>query len=390
MASISGLTNSGAQDRLGILLVEDNLLDARLLQEKLQADNLYTQFEFTHAPTLTQGLQRLAAGRFDVAMLDLNLPDSQGLETLEKTLAAAPTLPIIVFTGATDEQAGMEAVRRGAEDYLMKNDASGATIARAIRYAVERNRITTQLRALNETLEQRVAERTRLAEHRSEQLRALAMELTQVEQHERRRLAQILHDNLQQLLVGAKFGLSAAQRMTTEPKVLQALRNACDVMDQSIGISRSLTVQLSPAILYEASLDKALAWLAQLMKQQHGLEVELDLDETIDPIDEDIRILLFHAVRELLFNVIKHAQVTTVRLRTGVAGSSQVCVMVEDQGVGFVCGPSSLRAGGFGLFSIRERLEVLGGRLEVQSTPGQGTRAVLLAPIHRGNGQADE
>ena len=154
-----------------------------------------------------------------------------------------------------------------------------------------------------------------------------------------------------------------------------------ELIDESITSSRSLTAELSPPILHEAGLEAGLGWLARRMSDKHGLWVELEMEE-IPPLPDDLKIMLFESVRELLFNVVKHAHTlsSTISLRR-VDGFLQL--MVSDEGAGF--DPKALpRAGesgrGFGLFSVRERLELFGGKLEVQSIPDQGTRICIFAP----------
>lgn len=228
-----------------------------------------------------------------------------------------------------------------------------------------------QLRELNLALERR-----------AEQLRAMASELTLAEQRERRRLAQILHDHLQQLLVAAKIKLGILRRRQNEPELGQSLVQIDELLSESIRSSRSLTVDLSPPILYDAGLRPALEWLTRHMREKHGLVVEIESNTELPRLGEDTRILVFQAVRELLFNVVKHAGVAQARLRLEV-DSRQLLVVVEDAGVGFdLTGPDDGEPspGGLGLFSIRERLEVLGGRLLIHTSPGHGTRAEISVP----------
>jgi PAS domain S-box-containing protein len=142
-----------------ILLVEDSPSDAELLQEAVR-QVAYDQFHFTHVETLTEALAQARQQRFDVMLLDLSLPDSTGRETFLRARAAAPDLPIVVMTGLVDEATGLEAVREGIQDYLSKGHADGAQIARAVRYAVERQRTEFELRQARDELAQRVAERT--------------------------------------------------------------------------------------------------------------------------------------------------------------------------------------------------------------------------------------
>lgn len=240
-----------------------------------------------------------------------------------------------------------------------------------------------QLEAVNQTLEQRVAERTAEAEARTAQLRKLAAELTRTEQRERRRFAQMLHDHLQQLLVGAKFNASILDRRLTDPDVRRYLGYVIDLLDQSIAASRSLTIELSPPILFEGKLVPSLQWLARWMQENHGLNVTIGSSEEVYPIDPDTRVLLFQCVRELLLNIVKHAGVKEAQIRLKRIDGS-IHIEVEDKGVGF--DPASLKigAGGFsglGLLNIQERLILHGGRLEIESAAGAGTRMRLTAPM---------
>ena len=222
-------------------------------------------------------------------------------------------------------------------------------------------RVRDRTADLSETvsaLETEVTRRT-LAEDvlrtRSEQLRLLASELTLAEQRERRRLADVLHDDLQQLLVGAKFRLSSLNR-SPEEDTRQAASQVEELIDESIERSRSLTGELSPPILHQGGLGPALEWLTVWMEQKHGLKVDLQIQDGVIVESEDMRVLLFQAVRELLFNTVKHANVKKAEVSL-VGVDDHVEVTVSDIGVGFdpeASIPRQGRSGGFGLFSIRE------------------------------------
>ncbi len=233
-----------------------------------------------------------------------------------------------------------------------------------------------QLREFNENLEQLVARRTAEADQRAEQLRRMASVLAQTEQRERRRLAQVLHDHLQQLLVAAKLNIGLLRNRTRESTLLAPLGQVNELLDQAIGASRSLTVELSPPILYEAGLRAALEWLAERKSEKYNLIVTVEGDEEAEPENEDVRVLLFHSVRELVFNIVKHAGTDRARVRLGLDGESHITVSVIDQGKGIDDGATE----GFGLLSIRERLEMIGGDLLVDSAPGRGTTVTLRAP----------
>jgi signal transduction histidine kinase len=373
-----------------LLLVEDGIADARLLQHVL-GEASEESFQMTHVELLAEAVNCLQSNSFDAILLDLSLPDSRGLGTVARVNEVAPHLPIIVLTGLDDKAMGMEAVRQGAQDFLIKGQVGGRLLARAIRYAIERKQTEQQLKSLNETLEQRVAERTTVATRRASQLQALAAELTHTEHRERRRLAQILHDHLQQLLYAARLGLETLRRREPiDPATQETIEQIDGLLGECIAESRSLTLQLCPPVLHEAGLAAAVEWLGRYVEQTHGLSVEVEVDPQAEPESEAVRILLFEAARELLFNVVKHAETGHARLSLATASDDRICLMVSDEGAG--CVPTEPQNGqtkssGFGLFSIRERLELLGGRLEINTAPGRGTQVSVFSPRCQGSAE---
>jgi signal transduction histidine kinase len=373
-----------------LLLVEDNSADATLLKYML-AEVAEESFEVTHVERMAEAVRRLAGDSFDAILLDLSLPDSRGVQTIVQVNALAPHLPIVVMTGMDDKKTALEAVRRGAQDFLIKGQSGGWLLARSIRIAMERKQTERQLKALNETLEQRVAERTATATRRAAQLQALAAELTQTEHRERRRLAQILHDHLQQLLYAARLGLETLRsRDSTDPSTRETIEQIDGLLGECIAESRSLTLQLCPPVLHEAGLAAAVEWLGRHMEQTCGLNVEVSVDPRSEPESEAVRILLFEAARELLFNVVKHAETAHARLALSAMPDDGVCLTVSDEGAG--CAPTDAESAptnssGFGLFSIRERLELMGGHLEIETAPGRGTCVTVRASRRHGDGE---
>ena len=149
-----------------VLLVEDSPSDAALVKESLAEDGV-GQFAFTHVETLAEAIQQAQRASFEVALLDLTLPDSSGRETFLRARAEAPALPIVVMTGVEDEAMGLEAVRHGIQDYLIKGQTTGRQTARSIRYAIERKRSEEALKQAEaalqqerDQLEEKVRERT--------------------------------------------------------------------------------------------------------------------------------------------------------------------------------------------------------------------------------------
>jgi signal transduction histidine kinase len=192
----------------------------------------------------------------------------------------------------------------------------------------------------------------------------------------------MLHDQLQQLLIAAKFRVGALRGRVSGEEQLKAVEQVDELLDESIKASRVLTIELSPPILYDAGLVPALEWLARWMREKHGLTTAVDAREEAEPASEDVRALVFEAVRELLFNVVKHAQIDEATVLVERTPANEIAVTVEDTGAGFdPAAAQDRRSGaGFGLFSIRERIGLIGGRMDMQTVPGKGTRVILRVP----------
>jgi PAS domain S-box-containing protein len=230
--------------------------------------------------------------------------------------------------------------------------------------------------------EEHLAERTALAEWRASQLQRLTAELTQAEERERRRLARVLHDHLQQILVAAKLEIFQMGKRMQAGGLAAGTERIRNLLDEAIEESRSLATELSPPVLYEQGLAAGLQWLGQQTQAKLLLTTSVQADATAEPNDDTIRVFLFQAARELILNAAKHGRPTSVTISLSNVDEGYLRLTVTDDGVG--CDPNRLSSGsgeaGFGLFSIRERLALIGGSLEITSTPGQGTKATMTAP----------
>jgi PAS domain S-box-containing protein len=215
-----------------------------------------------------------------------------------------------------------------------------------------------------------------------EQLRSLASELSSIEERERHHIATELHDNISQTLAITKIKLGMAQGLTSPTDWVGSLNEIGELIDQAIQYTRSLTFELSPPILYELGLEAALEWLAEQIQEKHGILANFEDDKEPKPLVNDVRVLLFQAVRELLINIVKHAQAHKVKISVR-RENNNIKIIIEDDGVGFSTseGRELGKTTGFGLFSIRERLKNFRGHLEVHSEPGKGTRVTLVAPL---------
>ncbi|HUE98083.1 MAG TPA: PAS domain S-box protein [Anaerolineales bacterium] len=220
-----------------------------------------------------------------------------------------------------------------------------------------------------------------------EKIRALASELTRAEQDERHRISQVLHDDLQQRLFAIKAELSFLKDANRkDPVALDTyleLDQIQDSLSEAIAITRNLSIDLSPIILHGEGLTEAMTWLAFRMKEQHGLQVELEAKEDFKLLDDHMRMLLFRSLRELLFNVVKHAGTLEAKV-TLEQINERCCITVSDEGKGFdaeaiMKDPNIAH----GLLIIQDRLTLLGCRMELTSKPGEGTRILIEAPLER-------
>ncbi len=214
-------------------------------------------------------------------------------------------------------------------------------------------------------------------ELKAAQLRMLTGEIVRVEQRERQRIARLLHDQFQQLLAAALYSVAALAPGMPPQEFKEGTAKLNSLLRESIAVSRSLTSELGHPALSDPDLRAGLEWLAAWMKEKHGLRVQVASGDPVQVAAEETRAMLLQAVRELLFNVVKHAGVNAAAVGVRRSADGRVTVTVTDEGVGF--DPQGLFAagastGGVGLFSIRERLALAGGGIDIVSAPGAGSR----------------
>lgn len=235
----------------------------------------------------------------------------------------------------------------------------------------ERRQFIDRLRDANKRLES-------LAADQAAHLRELAGELTHAEQRERDRLYELLHDDVQPLLVAARLSLCGLDAGTSPEDCLRVAAEACDHISRVIQVARTLSLQLSPPLIRERGLEPALESLCNWVRSNHGLEVDLVSAPNAEPEDLAVRLTCFNAVRELLMNVVKHAGKTRTTVTTQHAAGDRLHITVADHGQGF---DPRAATGGSGLAGIKRRMGMFGGSLQIDSRPGQGTVAKLILPL---------
>ena len=240
-----------------------------------------------------------------------------------------------------------------------------------------------QLRDLNETLEQRIEQRTGKIMQLANQLRAMNIELNRVEQRERIRLAQMLHDHIQQYLISARIQMGWIKRKSSESKIRERSGEIISILNEVIESTRSLTVEIHPPVLSVSGLSESLYWLADYMYEKFGFRVTVDADIQAEPDSEEARYLLFECVRELLLNSLKHSGTKRASVKMKLLDENFISIQVEDRGKGFNTELLNYHSAGFtsfGLFSIQQRMTYFEGSMNIRSNLSEGTSITLIMP----------
>jgi signal transduction histidine kinase len=374
-----------------VLIIAPVGQDAEAMAALLKAEGFETQ--------ICHGLDEYSRQITDSAgallLTEEALESAQGSLLLDVLKAQPPwsELPLIILTsGGESRRAGLLNLAAAAAGSvtLLERPISTMTLTRSVQVALRSRRrqylvrdLVTQLASLNETLEQRVAKRTAEAVEQAQKLRLLSAELSLAEEAERRRIAAMLHEDLQQLLVAARMQLGALCRTQDAAQREPIAREIAAVLERSFQLTRSLTVELAPPVLYEHGLVAALEWLAAETHKNYNIEVTVEADCSANPKAADVRIFLFRAVRELLLNSAKHAGGSAVHITVQHRRPDKVRIIVADNGPGF--DPNSLddkRTGSqtVGLLNLRERVTSFGGEFHIKSGPKRGTRITLSLP----------
>lgn len=269
------------------------------------------------------------------------------------------------------------------------NVEAGVSLLMFVVTAFATSSLTSELaRAERETREQwqkNLAERAQsdLKIHGYQvRLRSLASEVLLAEERERRRIATGLHDRVGQTLAACNIRVRTLIDEVPADTSKRALSEINRTLKDIISETRTLTFELSPPTLYEFGLEPALKGLLEEVTKKHGLRSEFVERGDSTELPVEISVAMFQSARELLVNVVKHAQAKRVTL-TVENKDDEVGVIVKDDGVGFNVDEASARDKGYGLFSIRERVRHLGGRVEISSQPGNGTSVLIAIPLKR-------
>lgn len=424
MDSVSERPYAATAEAIKILLVEDNPADADLLQELLaEVDEI--QWQVVHVERLKDALQCLSNSHFDVVLLDLSLPDQQGVATVAQTYQAVPDLPILVLTGLNDRVIALEALREGAQDYLVKGKIDSDLLVRAIRYAIERTHTLKRLRqseeqlqGLNEELERRVeeqtdelrqknqslqseiAERQRLEEELRNALTAekelsdLKSDIISVVSHEYRTpLATILSST--ELLERYSCQWPEEKRQRHFQRILNSVDRLTRLINDVLVFSKAEAgkLEFNPSPLDLVELCRELVEDSQLsMRVQHTVNFTCEGSAREICLDEK---LLRQILTNLLSNAIKYSPEASHVQFDLIYRDDCVQIRIEDRGIGIPAkdqgrlfeafyrssNVGTISGTGLGLAIVKRCVDLHGGQISVDSEVGVGTTFTITLPL---------
>ncbi len=376
-----------------ILLIEDNLAEARLLQEFLKQAQT-KEFSLVHVQRLRDAFSELSQQIYDVILLDLTLPDSQGLSSLPLLISHAPSTPIVVLTNTNDEELAIEAVRQGAQDYLVKRQVNPDVLVRSVRYAIERKQVLEQLRTVNQALETRVEERT-----------AELVKAKEINQFKSEFVSMLSHDirnPLNTILLAAGLLQNSDEKLTKEKKVnhlrmiRSAIKNMAQLLDEVSFIGKADSGKLHSQ-LSQIDLE---AFCHQTLEELHltALDKQVTIEFTSFGDFKDTlwdESLLRHILENLLSNAIKYSHPGSKVKFELISQDKTVTFRVQDSGIGiskhdqkrlfqpFNRGENvgSISGTGMGLAIVKKCVEAHGGEISVDSQVGVGTTFTVILPL---------
>ncbi|MBD2777425.1 hybrid sensor histidine kinase/response regulator [Iningainema tapete] len=386
-----------ASSEVKILLIEDNLAEARLLQEFIkQAES--TEFSIVHVKRLREALNELRKGSvlpnpYNIILLDLTLPDSQGLASLAPLMNFAPSLPIVVLTNTNDDELALEAVRQGAQDYLVKRQVNPEVLIRSLRYAIERKQVLESLRAVNQNLEIRVEERT-----------AELVKVQEINQFKTEFVSMLSHDirnPLNTILLVAGLLQNSGDKLPQEKKLSHfqlmrsAIKNMAQLLDEVsfIGKADSGKLQCEYELIDLEAFCRQLVEEAQLSTGEKHLNIVFSCFGVGEALCDES--LLRHILSNLLSNAIKYSLPNSTVLFELISQDKRVIFRIQDEGIGIpeedrqrlfqpfhrATNVSRIPGTGLGLAIVKKCVEAHGGEISFHSEVGVGTTFTVTLPL---------
>ncbi len=333
-----------------VLVVEDNPGDYFLLEQYFQLSNLNVG-KISHTKNMAETIDLVKNNTFDIALLDLTLPDSTGVDSVITLDRLLPRTPIVVFSGLSTIEIATEAISLGAQDYLVKGEFDQNLLAKSIQYSIERKKTKDEL-----------------AEQQVNRQKLITEITLQAQEKEKNELGRELHDNIGQILATVKMYLGMAISGKSVGEDL--IGKSYEYVDTAIEELRKLSHSLVAPSLKSHGLKKVLKELVDDINSFHRLRVQLFIDEKLNKIeiDKNMELMIYRILQEQLSNIIKYANADEASITLKIENDT-LLLTIADNGVGF---DTSATFDGIGLKNIKSRVEHYSGKMNIISAPGKG------------------
>jgi signal transduction histidine kinase len=373
---------------LRVLIVEDRPADAQLMIHELRRVGFEPEWQVV---ATEEKYREQLRQQPDLVLSDYFLPNFDGQRALEIWQEYGQDIPFIIVSGPIGEETAADCLNQGAADYVRKDRLTrlGYAAVRALerkQLRLEAQQAMAQLRQANEQLEERVVERTAELAHSRERLRRLNQRTVFFQEDERRRVSHELHDSAGQLLTVLQIKLALLRDdLPADPALTQAqLSEAIQAIKSVTEEIRLLAQALRPPALEHLGLNAILDGLCREVAQRSGIDIRYQGANSLPRLPETVAITFYRFLQEALNNLVAHSGATAVN-STLAAQNGVVNLLVADNGRGFdvarLMGGADDGRNGLGLLGMRERFELLGGSLQIESRPGEGTRLVASCPV---------
>lgn len=340
---------------ISVLLIEDNPVDSEIIRRMLKKAE---DFQLHQTDHLSGGFKALIKYNIDIILLDLSLPDSEGIETFARIKAQAPHVPVIVLTGHMDDKAiAIKALRAGAQDYLLKGEINRNLIVRSLKYAIERKR--------------------------AEQfIHSLTQKFIRIQENERDKLSRKLHEDVAQDLSSIRL---FCENLFCDDLNNSKIKKVSGMLFDVISKIREISYDLYPSTLKELGLVQTIKIFCSDFSEKRKISTRIHtagLDKI--KLDYEKEINIYRIIQEVFHNIAKHSSASSVNLRI-VGASPNIIFRIEDDGVGFRVKDElidNISEDRTGLRNIEERVKMLGGISRIKSTPKEGTDISFEIPAN--------
>jgi signal transduction histidine kinase len=373
------------QEFLQVLLVEDSPTDAQLFQHVFSRA-ASGDWKLVHVERLSEAIAVCQAQSFDLALLDLRLPDSDGLDTVSEFNQAIPDVPIIILTMCDDEELAIQAMAHGVQDYLVKDQVTTQLLRRSIRYTIERSQILQQLKnSKRATLE---------ALHKERELNQLKSYFVSMVSHEFRNPLSALRV-MTEVLTRFDGKLTLEKKGKYAQQINLTIEHMCQLLDEVILLGRvdtdNFEIELKALNLKEFC-DELITSLQFSDDNNHSIVLSYQLGITCLELDAN---LLRHILTNLISNALKYSPLGQ-EIRVEVSQlNSMLSFGIHDRGIGIPEAEQSrlfqtfsrcsnvgkIQGTGLGLAIVKRCVDLYNGHIQINSTLGQGTTVTVLLPI---------